>query len=196
MSTTYQETTNITNRLLNLVGMLSNNPTLSQDTLALTERINAAVKSEIDGTVEALKFKKDELAVICRRVKSELGELLKDRFLWENTNACLTNEVNRLTLAHKLVLQSKPTIKDFPTQAEIGDWQRKEQVALAKTQDKRRELSEHQQNMALWTADVANKTAELNKAVSEYVSVHKRINALLGLPADEDNTSSNSFSMK
>jgi hypothetical protein len=196
MSATYQETTDITNRLLNVVGMLSDNPTLIQDTVALVDRINAAVKVEVDNSVEILKVQKDGLAAVCRTLKCGLDELLKDRFLWENTNAGLENEVNRLVLAHKLVLQSKPTIKDFPTQAELDEWQRKEKAALAKIQDKRRDVSEHQANMALWTSDVTYKRAEFDKAVGEYAVVHKRINALLGLPADEDNPSSNSFTMK
>lgn len=191
----YQETLDITYRLLNAVAMLSNDSGLTQDTISLTERIKAAVKAEMEAEVASLTDKLNVIGSEARKVKEELLGYQRDSVLWTNTENRLSKELSLLTLEHMAVESEKPQWHDFATDSELAQWQRKETNAAKVVADKRRELADHRSNYSLWAADVANKQAEFNKLATEYKELRKRINALLGKPEDTDAPSSNSFGL-
>jgi chromosome segregation ATPase len=192
---TPQETLDITYRLLNAVGTMSNNYELLKDTIALTERINAVVKVEVEAEVTTLNVKLAGIGAEARSVKAELLVYQRDAVLWNTIENRLSKELSLLTLAHMAIQGDKPQWHDFPMQAEIDAWQLKEAEADKAVADKRRELSEHQFNNSLWAADVQSKQEEFNKLATEYNELRKRINALLGKPEDTNAPSSNGFGL-
>lgn len=191
----YQETLDITYRLLNAVGMLSNNFDLMQDTIALTERIKVAVQVEVEAEVKTLNDKLDAIGAEARKAKDELHGYQRDAVLWNTTENRLSKELSVVVLEHMAVEGEKPQWHDFPTDSELAQWQRKEADAAKAVADKRRELAQHRSDNSLWAADVQNKQAEYNKLATEYKELRKRINALLGKPNDTNTASSNDFGL-
>ena len=189
----YQETLDLTYRLLNAVGMLSNNAALMQDTISLTERIQATVRVEIEAEVKTLNDRLDAIGVEARKAKNELLGYQRDGVLWTSIENRLSKELSLLALEHMAIEGERPQWHDFSTDDELAQWQRKEADAAKVVSEKRRELADHRSNHSLWSADVASKQAEFNRLATEYKELRKRINALLGKP--EDATSSNGFGL-